>query len=177
MRPCKLIRLPVVLAAVFAAASVHAELYKWVDGRGVTNYSNQAPADPVAAKKVTTVEDRISVYTPDKALLQAVEAARQQRNNPAVTARIASLEQQLEDERRARQYAIAAAQTPPVPLYSGHTYFPTAVLLPVRPRHLSNFAPGQMTPGTIIGSPPGAPIGTLFPSPAHRSTGRGIGTR
>ena len=65
--------LPIFLAAVPASAQV----YKWVDERGVTNYSNQPPADPEAVKKLGLVEDRISVYTPDRALTQAVEAFRQ----------------------------------------------------------------------------------------------------
>ena len=163
-------RWPIVLAAVLAAAPVHAELFKWVDGRGVTNYSNQAPADPVAAKKVTTVEDRISVYTPDKSLLDAVAASRQQSSNRAIAARITSLEQQLEEERRARQYAAADAQAVYDPLYSSHHYVPVPVLVGTR-RPLRNVAHAQLPPGTIAGN--------IFPSRPHRSTstGRGIGTR
>jgi hypothetical protein len=157
-----LIRLPIVLAAILAAAPAHAELYKWVDARGVTNYSNQPPADPAAAKKLTAVEDRISVYTPDKALLDAVEASRQQRNNRAVAAKIASLEQQLEDERRARQYAAADAQPAHDPLYSSHHYVPVPVFVPARSRPLRNVAQVQLPPGTIAGN--------IFPSRHLRST-------
>ena len=83
--------LPIVLAAVLAAAPAYAELFKWVDARGVTNYSNQPPDDPASAKKLTPVANRMSVYTPDKPLLDAVEAYREKRNNRAAAEKIESL--------------------------------------------------------------------------------------
>ena len=185
-----LIRLPIILAAILAAAPAYAELFKWVDGRGITNYSNQPPADPKAAKKLTTVEDRISVYTPDKALLEAVEAYRQQSNNRAVAGKIESLERQLEEERRARQYAAADVQAARDPFYSGYPYVPASVFVPVRSRPLSSIAQVQLAPGTIAGNvvgmhgfiagnSAGAPAGTLLPSRALRpmSTRRGFATR
>ena len=55
----------VVLAAV--AQPLHAETFKWVDEKGVTNYSNKPPAK---AKSVLTVEDRLSVYESDPYLLR-----------------------------------------------------------------------------------------------------------
>jgi hypothetical protein len=173
------IRLPIILAAILAAAPAYAELFKWVDGRGVTNYSNQPPADPVAAKKLTTVEDRISVYTPDPALLRAVEAHRQQSGNRAVAAKIESLERQLEDERRARQYAAADAQAAYDPFYSSHHYVAVPVLVPVRSWPLRNVAPAQLPPGMIAGNTPGMTAGTLLPSRPFRSTptSRGFATR
>ena len=72
-----LIQLLIVLAAAFATAPACAELYKWVDSRGVTNYSSDPPSDPKAAKKLTRVENTISVYTPDDALMQSVKALRE----------------------------------------------------------------------------------------------------
>jgi hypothetical protein len=54
--------LSLMAAAVsaWAAAQAHAETFKWVDERGVVNYSNR----PSAAKSSpsTVVEDRISTY-------------------------------------------------------------------------------------------------------------------
>ena len=41
MKPRTLIRLTIVLVAILAAAPACAQLYKWVDERGVTNYFNQ----------------------------------------------------------------------------------------------------------------------------------------
>jgi hypothetical protein len=87
------------------------QLYKWVDERGVTNYSNQPPADPKAAKSVRPVEDRLSVYTPDQGLVQAIED--NQKNfdqRQRERAKVQALENQLEAERRARQQSAAAAQ-------------------------------------------------------------------
>ena len=66
--------------AVTAAAP---QLYKWVDERGVVNYSNQLPADPKSAKNVKEVEDRVSVYTPDPALVREIALFRQRINQAA----------------------------------------------------------------------------------------------
>jgi hypothetical protein len=47
----------------FLLASVaQAETYKWVDERGVVNYSNTPP--PSAAKSVATIAERVSTYEP-----------------------------------------------------------------------------------------------------------------
>jgi hypothetical protein len=52
-----------LLALTFLAASVaHAETYKWVDERGVVNYSNTPPAG--AAKAAQTIAERVSTYEP-----------------------------------------------------------------------------------------------------------------
>ncbi|MGH8701096.1 MAG: DUF4124 domain-containing protein, partial [Burkholderiales bacterium] len=88
----------IVLVAAFAAAPATAQIYKWVDERGVTNYSSEPPADPKAASSMRVVEAQISVYTPDKALTQAVEAFRQG-SNRGLAERISSLERELEAER------------------------------------------------------------------------------
>ncbi len=163
MQTRTLIRLPIVLVATLAAAPGFAQLYKWVDERGVTNYSNQPPTDPGAAKKLRPVEDRISVYAPDKALMQAVEAFRQ-RMDQASAERIRSLERELEAERLARQYAAAQAQATYDPclggvncngLYSGYyPYSPAVVFVPVRHRPRSIVQP-QLIPGTIAGNATG----------------------
>lgn len=107
-----LIAMLAVLPALSGGVSAHAQLYKWVDERGVVNYSNQLPVNPADAKKLAVVEDRVSVYTPDPALLGAMEAERQGRG---VTARMAELERSFDSERRARQVAAAAVPLPPGP--------------------------------------------------------------
>lgn len=66
-----------LLALMLVAGPTCAQLYKWVDKNGVTNYSNQPPADPAAVKGLRPIEDRVSVYAPDPALTQAVESMRQ----------------------------------------------------------------------------------------------------
>ena len=185
MQSRTLIRWMIVLVAAFAAAPASAQIYKWVDERGVTNYSNQPPADPGAVKKLGLVEDRISVYTPDKALTLAIEAFRQG-SNQALAERISSLERQLEAERRARQYEAADAPATYDPclgnrgidcnvIYSGYYPFASAVVfVPVRhrPRPIvqPHLAPGT-TAGNVVGMKgfiPGnsatASAGTVFPS-------------
>jgi hypothetical protein len=81
------IRLLTACAAIFAASTAGAQIYKWVDENGVTNYSNQRPADPKTSQQLGVVESNISVYTPDTNLVQAVDAFRMRSNeiglNPA----------------------------------------------------------------------------------------------
>lgn len=62
---------------VFQAGAVAAQVYKWVDERGVVNYSSQLPTDPKFAGKAAAIEDRVSFYTPDPALVSEIEADRQ----------------------------------------------------------------------------------------------------
>ena len=57
-------RLLVVLLALAPAAQ--AETYKWVDERGVVNYSNSPP--PAAAKAPQQIAERVSTYQTDPAL-------------------------------------------------------------------------------------------------------------
>jgi len=70
------IRCLIAVAAILPVSAASAPIYKWVDEHGVTNYSNQQPADPKAPQQVKVVESNISVYTPDRSLLEAVEAFR-----------------------------------------------------------------------------------------------------
>ena len=69
--------LPVLAAVILWPASAAAELYKWVDERGVTNYSSEPPAAAATSSKLTRVENKISVYTPDDGVMQAVKAIRE----------------------------------------------------------------------------------------------------
>ena len=162
MRPLAPIRLLIALVAILASAPASAQVYKWVDGGGVTNYGNQPPADPRAAKKVEIIEDRVSVYTPDKSLVQAIEADRQ-RSNQVLSQRVDDLERQLDTERRARQYAAAAVQAPYDPCLSGRSldcmgyyegYYPYGYTTVSHPRrHLPRkIVQPHIAPGTIAGN-------------------------
>jgi len=62
-----------VLIALLVAPLAQAETYKWVDEKGVVNYSN---APPPNATKAATVPDRISNYTPDPSIKQALDVDR-----------------------------------------------------------------------------------------------------
>jgi uncharacterized protein DUF4124 len=87
-----------VAALLLVAAPAAAQVYKWVDDKGVVNYSNEAPPN-----RNSTVLDakasRISVYTPDDALKRggASEAS--------LSEKIDRLERRLDAERYARQRA------------------------------------------------------------------------
>lgn len=78
---------------LLAAAPLHADTYKWVDEKGVTNYSNAPP--PSRAAKTKLVEDRISVIPSDPTLPQAAAALR-------------AREARRDEEWMQRQHAIAA---------------------------------------------------------------------
>ena len=66
--------------ALAATAPASAALYKWVDERGVTNYSNEPPSDPQALQKMGRIENRMSSYTPDQRTLKATEIMRNRLN-------------------------------------------------------------------------------------------------
>jgi uncharacterized protein DUF4124 len=61
------------LVVLLVARPLCAETYKWVDEKGVTNYSSSPPANAKLTKKTQLVEERLSVYTPDPALLRAIQ--------------------------------------------------------------------------------------------------------
>ena len=66
------------LALLLASGSVAgAELYKWVDENGVVNYSNTPPPKTAKGKPPTIVEDTVSVYTPDQAVIDEIERKKQ----------------------------------------------------------------------------------------------------
>ncbi len=72
--------LTAALLAFSTGTAAAAQLYKWVDESGVINYSNQPPADPTSSKNVRDVEDRVSVYTPDPALVREIAVFHQRIN-------------------------------------------------------------------------------------------------
>ena len=182
-----LISLLTLFVAVLAAAPTHAGVYKWVDQNGVTNYSGKPPIDAAVVKKVDSVAQRISVYTPDTALTLAM-AAGPKVSERILSDRIDSLERQLEAERRARQVAAAAERQAAQTAYErcvaerrvdcngGHTPYPPAVVVAI-PRPQTRFVPrvavtgvaaGKVTRVSAVGGasfkrPPGAFSRDAFP--------------
>jgi hypothetical protein len=69
--PIRLLGLVLAVAAPLAAAQ---QVYKWTDDKGVVNYSNTPPDK--TKKGVSVVEDRVSVYSSDPAVIQATQNAR-----------------------------------------------------------------------------------------------------
>jgi hypothetical protein len=99
-------------ASALATRIAQAEVYKWVDEKGKTNYSNTRP--PSAAGKVQVVEEQISVSGPDPATQAAAER------------RLTYRESQAEREWQQRQQAmILQAATPSYGSdYYPETYYP-----------------------------------------------------
>ena len=162
--------LALFLASTPAAA---AELYRWVDENGVVNYSNTPPAKTRDGKGATRVEDTVSVYTPEKAVTEAIERRRSQ---PAPAASFTR-----EPERR-----VTASPPPPPPpiaydpcltpgdvncqtyLYDGSPVFQGR-------RRPPRLVQPEIPPGTIAGQAAGpnafipGQSGTALPPPAPQS--------
>ena len=183
---CKQMRLPFVLALMLANMPAGAaELYRWHDENGVVNYSNTPPAKTRTGKPATVVEDRLSVYTPEQSVTDAIERKRSQpQPQPS-----ASFTRPPESERR----VIAPPPPPPMGydpcanpndlncpgyLYDGSPVFNG------RRRHVPLVQP-QLPPGTIAGQSAGpnayipGQSGTALPPPAppSRSSGGGFTVR
>ena len=62
----------IILILALAAPPVLAETYKWVDAKGVVNYSNKPPLAATAKPRV--IEERISVVAPDPSVRPAIAA-------------------------------------------------------------------------------------------------------
>ncbi|MGZ5095356.1 MAG: DUF4124 domain-containing protein, partial [Burkholderiales bacterium] len=79
MRAPTLLLTTTLVATLTAAASftANAELFRWVDERGGINYSDRAPAKSSNVKDLSVVQDRLSVYSPDRATLEMVQRARE----------------------------------------------------------------------------------------------------
>lgn len=152
MSPAFLYRASALLLALLAPAAGTAQLYKWVDERGVVNYSSQPPADPKAAKRVEQVKDTVSVYTPDPALQRDIEADKERARRD-----------QQEAAQAPRQPAVTAlnAPAPPPssapPVYIQEEIFPYPYYGPAR--HLRRWR--QARPVPQIELPPGATAGTI----------------
>ena len=106
MRPCSAL-LTLLLASAPAAA---AELYRWVDEKGVVNYSNTPPPRTGSGKPASVVEDRISIYTPEKAVSEALAREKDTRPAPPPATQFSG-----EDDRNRRASTIAPPPPPPAP--------------------------------------------------------------
>jgi len=77
MRAPTTIAAATIFVAAIAASTftpAHATLYRWTDERGVVNYSDKTPPKNAAAKDVRVVpQDRLSIYSPDRATLDMVK--------------------------------------------------------------------------------------------------------
>ena len=98
--PTAALRTALACAALVAALPAGAQMYKWVDERGQVSYSNTPPPD-AAQKKIETVAERLSIYSPDDQLNRAMSAEARR------DAKAATLARQIEAERNARRTPVA----------------------------------------------------------------------
>lgn len=92
---------PAMLASMLGASPVHADIYTWVDGSGVTNVSNLPPPEGVQVTK--------TLHAPPPEIVAREDAARDAARAADAQA-LAERVRQLEDE-------IAARQAPPPMVY------------------------------------------------------------
>ncbi len=110
-----LIQSLIVVVAVVAGCPASAQIYRWVDDSGITNYSSKPPANPKSAQKLELIMAKAAVDTSSQApsvIRAAPSTLRTLQPAPAdVTGeqrylldRINNLERQVQAERQARQY-------------------------------------------------------------------------
>ncbi|MCL4801508.1 MAG: DUF4124 domain-containing protein [Burkholderiales bacterium] len=117
--------MPVALALALPAGSSAADMYRWVDQRGVVNYSNVPPPAPVRATRIADAEPTVSVIPPPARPPEARRAARE----AALERRI----EQLEDELAQLRRAASAPAYLPYPAAPAVTYadYGAALVYPV----------------------------------------------
>jgi hypothetical protein len=103
----RFIRSSTLAVVLLAAAPAWAQVYKWVDDKGVVNYSSQPPAN---RKSVLLDPNLVSVstYTPEETPTRSAETKASAKER-MLAERIASLERKLDAERFHRQ-SLADAQ-------------------------------------------------------------------
>lgn len=94
--------LAAIAAAVATSCSAAAEIHKWVDEKGVTNYGS-APPQKAKSKVLDPQSARVSVYTPPPQASRQLESMMRDR--------IDRLEGEVQAERRARQTQQASLQS------------------------------------------------------------------
>ena len=136
----KLYMMRLALLLLVVAWPACAETYKWVDDKGVVNYSNNPPPSAGKAKQVRAVADRISTYQTDPAYEQYLRQRAEQ---------IAAA-QEAEWAERQRYLAAAQAFYPPdynsssyyADYYRGYAY-PMFVVGTVRRHHVTHHGGGR----------------------------------
>jgi hypothetical protein len=96
----------IVSVFLLGAAPGHAQVYKWVDEKGVVNYSNEAPADRKATQ-LDPKSSRVSIVGTDETLKRAATPSASDR---VLYEKIDRLERKLDADRYARAAAEQQAQ-------------------------------------------------------------------
>ncbi|MGA7984749.1 MAG: DUF4124 domain-containing protein [Burkholderiales bacterium] len=104
-------RLLCVFSAVLMVAlagSASAQVYKWVDASGITNYSNAPPTGTARVAMITSAAPTVSTYSPDPSLIQAV--ARFREKGDRVAAELEAAADRLQAARVAAAEAASVAR-------------------------------------------------------------------
>jgi hypothetical protein len=136
---------PVVgFALALACAPAAADLYRWVDARGVVNYSN-VPPPGVSARQIAETEPTVSVIPPPERRPEVQQAQRE----AVMLRRIEQLESELAALRNASAATIAYPYPAPAVTYSAPIAYPYPVYSwPVqRPGGGHRFKPRHSGPG------------------------------
>jgi len=95
-------------AGLLIGASAFAQVYKWVDNRGVVNYSNEAPANRNSTV-LNPKSVRVSTYSTGD-VPRSDQGTLIPARDPVASEKIDRLERDLETERHARSLSEAQAQ-------------------------------------------------------------------
>jgi hypothetical protein len=177
------IRIASLAALLALAPMVHAETYKWVDEKGVVNYSNTPPANAKSVKldedqgRVSTIESydysRGGAGTREKALQDRVTRLEQ---DAAYARRAAAMDEVAAAEayRLWREQCFAQRRVDCDDLYAGGYdpgyLYPSPVAAPVRARRV----PGMFRPTPRFAVGGGGVVGPYFkPPPGGIAVGPG----
>jgi hypothetical protein len=128
IRPHRLVAVIATVLCMSSPATAWAHIYKWVDERGMTVYSNVLP-DKSPKNVEVVIEEKPSDRTP---------AADAMRREQQLLDRIGNLERQLQAQHYQRQML-----PPPSPDYGGYyasytpNYYPSYPLMPAYPYVIS----------------------------------------
>lgn len=124
-----------------------ADMYRWVDAKGVVNYSNVPPPATTGATRIADTEPTVSVIPPRERTPES-QAAREARE-AALVRRIGQLEDEIAQLKRAAAQppVYAAYPVPPAATYAEYAW-PIAYPVypwPIRPGrpHYPGFRPGH----------------------------------
>lgn len=145
---------PVVLALAALPLAASAELYKWIDEKGVVNYGDRPPANARQARALDESTARVSVVPglPAETL--------QRERERALEARAAELERELQAARRsaAEREAQLEAAAEAAERAARDAEQPLVVLYPSIDAHRRHAVPPRVRPQPPHRVPRGAPV-------------------
>jgi Domain of unknown function (DUF4124) len=160
------------IALSLGCGTAAADLYRWVDAKGVVNYSNIPPPQGVQAKQIPDTQPTVSIIPPPERQAELKQAA----HEAELRRRIEQLEDELTAMRQASPPAVIYTYPVPNPdvMYSTPVVYPYAVYpFPLYAPRIRNGFKGHY-PGSGWGRrDPGA----MLPAPAPHGGRSGVSVR